>query len=358
MSKVDELTIVVGGHELTGWEDIELTLRAEGFPNSFSIAASVNGFAQQVAIAGAACTVLLGDDLVLTGYIDRDVESGSGSSHTLQLVGRGLTQDLVDCSAEWPSGQLIDGDALSIAQKLSQPYGITAELGAGAAAGEKLPAWLLNFGETPAEIIQRLARNAGLLAYEDARGVLVLANVGTEVAASGIVYGGNVQSWSAENSMDARFSDYVCSMLPVDAAIDVTGPGDIFYHRETDPNVPRHRQLDLVLEAVASDKTPGEFTIKRSQWEAARRLGRSAVVTATIDSWRDRADMLWRPNTLVPVDVPGNRAGDQLILGEVTFRRSNESGTTADLVLMPRTAFAPEPIVLQPVAADIVGPGT
>ena len=348
-----DLTIVIGGKEIIGWQDVEVTLRAEGFPNSFAIGASAKHEITDVARPGARCQVYLGGDLVITGYLDRNVQGGGPVIHTLGLIGRGLTQDLVDCSAEWPSGQMINGDALSISQQIAQPYGIQVALAEGAAAGPKLPGWLLNYGETGASIVQSVARNARLMAYESAQGVLLLAKVGTGKAASGVRYGDNVQEWQVEQSADGRFSDYVCAYLPSNTAIDLTGPGDIFYHRETDPSVTRHRQLDFVLEAVASDTTPGEFTIARTQWEAAQRAGRSTVVSTTIDSWRDADGKLWTPNTLVPVDLPGFPAAD-LILGEVTFRRSNETGTTASLVLMPAQAFTPEPLVLQPVPADLI----
>lgn len=350
-----ELSIIVGGHEIVGWQDIEVTLRAEGFPNSFSISASAKDAITTVAKAGARCEVYLGGDLVITGYLDRVLQGGGATTHTLGLMGRGLTQDLVDCSAEWPSGQMINGDALTISQGIAQPYKLQVILGEGATAGPTLPGWLLNYGETGASIVQSVARNAKLMAYENSAGALVLAKVGTTMAASGIRYGDNVQEWQVENTSDGRFSDYVCAYLPSNTAIDLTGPGDIFYHHETDPSVQRHRQLDFVLEAVASDKTPGEFTIARAQWEASRRAGLSLVVSATVDSWRDSAGKLWAPNTVIPVDLPGVSAAD-LVLGEVTFRRSNETGTTASLVLMPAQAFTPEPLVLQPVPADLIGP--
>lgn len=345
-----DLTLSISGQEISGWQEIEVTLRAEAFPNSFAVGLSSTDQVVSWARAGAPCTVRLGNDQVLTGYIDRVTTGGSPSSHSISVIGRGKTQDLVDCSGEWPSGQLVNGDALSIAAQLAEPYGINVELGVGASAGEKVPQWLLNYGETAAAIIQRLARNAGLLAYEDAHGTLVLAKIETEQAASGVMYGGNVQAWSCEASMDQRFSNYVCALMSTDALIDL--PGGIFYHEEKDPNVPRHRQMDLVLETVATD--PQSFTIQRARWEAARRAGRSTIVNASVDSWRDSAGALWRPNTIVPVQLPGNLAGSALVLSEVTFRRSNEGGTTADLVLMPREAFTLEPIVLQPVnTADV-----
>jgi prophage tail gpP-like protein len=350
----NQVTLIVDGVDISGWEDIEVTLRADGFPNEFAVTASVKeptkGGAQDViAQAGQRCVVLLGNDQVIDGYIDRDTVGGSEHQHSIQLVGRGRTQDLVDCSAEWPTHQLIEGDALSIAQNLAEPYGISVQLAEGADVGGKVPALLLNYGETAAEIIQRSARNAGLMAYEDAQGRLMLANVGTKRAASGVAHGDNVQRFEIQHSMDQRLSDIVCSSQAMDTTMELSG--DDFFHRETDPNVPRHRLLYIVAEMVATDVQA--FTIKMAQWEMSRRFGHSMVVRATVDSWRDSAGRLWTPNTIVPVSLPGNRAGNDLVIGAVTFRRSNEAGTTAEILALPPQAFIPQPIVLTPVnAAD------
>lgn len=340
----DDLTIIVAGGAVSGWEEIEVKLNLESFPNSFSIALSSPSGAIP-AKAGDPCAILLGDDLVITGYVDRDANEGSAGSHVLQLVGRGKTCDLVDCSAEWPSGQLVNGTALDIATKLALPYSIGVELGDGADPGPPIPApWALNFGETGAEIIQRVAQNASLLAYEDSSGKLILGRVGSDVASSGIVYGQNVQAWSVENSMDGRYSAIVCCAHSMDAYTDFAGSE--FFDTEPDPNVPRHRQLDIVLESVALD--PQEFTIRKAKWEIARRGGRGTMVTATVDSWRDSAGRLWAPNTMVPVVLPGLRGFDTLCISQVTFRKSSEGGTTADIVAMPPFAFTPAPINLTP----------
>lgn len=342
----DVLTLVVDGEEIIGWQEIDVTLRAEGFPNGFSVTASAKDHIQVKARAGADCRVYLGGDLVISGFVDRDIQSGSPDRHSLQIIGRGRTQDLVDCSGEWPDGQLIGGDALRIARTLALPYKLDVALANGATAGPQVPQWLLNYGETGAEIIQRVARNAGLLAYEDAQGRLLLATVGTRTAASGVAYGENVQAWAIENGMDQRMSEIVCSDQATDALMELGG--NSFYDRAIDPNVPRHRLLYAIIEGVGADD-PKSFTSTKARWELARRAGRSAVVHATVDNWRDSSGALWEPNTRVPVDLPGNRAGSPLILSEVTFRRSNEAGTTADLLLMPAAAFVPEPIALQPV---------
>jgi prophage tail gpP-like protein len=352
----DDLTLSANGRDITGWEQISVSLYAEAFPPMFAIALSSRDpdtGADLVVRPGDACTVKLGEDLVITGYVDRVGNSGGASAHALRVVGRGKTQDLVDCSAEWDSGQIASASVLDIATKLAKPYGITVALENGASVGAMIPQTNITYGETGADIIQRDARSAGLLAYEGSDGHLLLAAVGKRQAASGIVYGENVEEWDVELSMDQRYSEIVCTLLSQDVLGDL-GEGGFFFDTETDPNVPRHRRRYIVLEQAQDAQA---FTIQKAKWEVARRAGRGQIATATIDSWRDSAGGLWMPNTLVPVSLPGLPAQTILCVSEVTFRR-DDNGTHADLILMPPAAFAPEPISLQPLDLSDVSPAS
>ena len=185
----NELVLIIDGVKITGWEDIEVTLHAEAFPNNFSVRASMQPGNQLPAEPGNTCTVMLGSDQVIVGYVDGVTDSVTPDGHSIEIHGRGKTQDLVDCGAEWPSGQITNSNALEIAQKLAEPYGITVNIAAGASPGLTVPQMLLNYGETGAAIIQRVARWAILLAYEDHLGQLLFAPVSTTVAASGVAYG-------------------------------------------------------------------------------------------------------------------------------------------------------------------------
>lgn len=352
----DDLSLVVGGRALLGWEDIAVTLRAEGFPNQFTVGLSSREpitSVETVARCGDTCQVKLGQDLVLTGFVDADVTSAAAQMHRIDIAGRGKCQDLADCSAEWDPashGQIFGANALEVAKKIAAPYSIEVKQAPGSALGPAIPQFSLTYGQTAGEIIQAVSRSAALMAYEDSMGALVLAQVGTKEAASGVVYGQNVQAFSVSNTMNGRYSDYVCCMASQDLFGDL-GEGGFFFDHETDDGVPRHRLLYHVLESAIE---PQEFTTRKNKWERNRRLGRSTIVRATVDSWRDKDGTLWAPNTIVPVDLPGLRLADKkLILGEVTFKRSSE-GTTADLMLMPKVAFTPEPIsLLQASTADI-----
>ena len=361
----DDLTIIVGdgGTSISGWEDITVTLRAEAFPNEFELKASASDpvtMGAIVAKAGDACQIMIGGDLVITGFIDRDTPSGDARSHQISLVGRGKTQDLVDCSAEFASSAIMNATALDIATKLAGAYpGLSVRMADGVDPGPRVDQILVNYGETGADIIQRVARNAGLLAYEGTDGALILGQAGKTVASSGVVYGQNVQAYAVQNSMDDRFSEVICTILTIDLFGDIASFNDKanFFHTESDPNVPRHRRLYISFEQAPD---PYAFTASKTKWEIARRAGRSTMVQVTVDSWRDQAGTLWLPNTLVPVDVPGLRIPDKnLCISQVTFKRNSETGTTAELVLLPPAAFTPEPIVLVPVnTLDITAPDT
>jgi prophage tail gpP-like protein len=345
----DVVSVTVNGQTITGWTDVRITRRAEGLPNDFEVGLTVQNpsdLSAVVAYAGQSCVLKIGEDAVITGFIDRDTNGGNATSHRLGLVGRGKCSDLVDCSAEYPRGQISGGTAIDIASKLAEPYGITVYQ-AGQPIGLKaIPQFNLNYGETAQEIIDRVCTYDGLLYYEDAEGNLVLSLVGTETAQSGIVYGQNVQEWIVTNSMDQRFSDYTCSSLSIDTLEDLGGTS-LLYFTAKDPNVPRHRTMYLVAESVSGSWALCQI---RALWEAARRAGRGTAATATVDSWRDTGGTLWTPNTLVPVSLPGLRlpAATQLCIAEATYRFDLEGGTRAEISVLPQAAFQPQPIVIQP----------
>jgi prophage tail gpP-like protein len=354
----DDLTLTVGGSQLSGWTDVSLTRVLLGMPNSFRIAAtdpSPLASAAQLVQAGQACSVQLGADTVITGYIDA-VEAfyGPGGSG-IAIEGRGKCQDLVDCSAEWPNSQVSGTSALDIATKLAAVYGITVKN--NGPAGPAIPQFNINIGDTPQDIIERVTRLAALLYYEDQNGNLVLDQAGSTQAASGFTEGVNIERLRYRQSMNERYSDYWASMLSVNTTGLFENNDGLFFGHVQDPNVKRHRTLYLVAEAVEGGI---ELAQNRVKWECARRYGRSRALEITADSWRDSAGTLWTPNTLAPVVAPRAKlSGERLCIASVTYQKGL-TGTHAVSTLMPKEAFLPQPIVLQPQIMGItpVGPAT
>lgn len=352
MSKSDELTLTVAGVALAGWTAVEVTRGIEQMPSTFVITATENSPVHRDAAGvreGSPCTVEIGGDKVITGYVDQVVASLSGGEHTVQLVGRGKCQDLVDCSAEWKGSQISGSSAQDIAAKLARPYGIGVKL--LGPAGPVVPQFNINVTDTPADVLELVCRHAGLLYYEDADGDLVLAEQVPDDMATGFVEGQNVQAASVLKSMSQRYSLYRCALLGVDTSALFEYSEGLFYADAPDPVVARNRRLVIVAEGVVGGL---DLARTRGLWEAARRSGRGRQVNVTVDSWRDGSGRLWTPNTLAPVELPTLKlTGAVYCLSTVTYRQDLSGGRTADVVLAPREAFAPSPIQIQPLVAGV-----
>lgn len=348
----DDLTLLVGGARLSGWDSIRVTRGMERCPNDFEITMTERfggelASARTVVNVGDACDVLIGDDLVIRGYLDRFVPSISQGQHTIQASGRGRCQDLVDCAAEWPGGQISASSALGVAQKLCEPYGLSATCLSD--PGAAIPTMVLNNGETAFEIIERVCRFSALLAYESPDGNLVLSRVGTDKAASGFQEGVNVESASITYTADQQFSEYMVVRMSMDVLQDAGDAGNIV-ETVTNPNIKRHRRRIIVAEG---GDMGSEIAKQRAQWECSRRFGRAAQLRLTTDSWRDSAGVLYTPNTKVDIDFPTLKAPKRTwLISEVTYRRA-EGGTACDLVIMPPEAFEPEPILVQHGPAEL-----
>lgn len=359
------ITLTVGKQIITGWQSIRITRGVERCPNDFDIAMTeyfpAGDFQTVTVKPGEECRVKIGDDTVVTGYVDRFVPRVTPTSHTIRVLGRGRCQDLVDCSAEWENGQILGATALEIATKLAKPYGIEVKESANSKeeAYDQLPIPQTNLilTETPWEIIERICRFRGLLAYEQADGSLYLSRVGDASMGSGFAMADNVQSAVAEHSIDQRYSEYRAKIQSVEVYKDVQADRNVSngndLHTEKDPNVPRHRVMNIIAETG----DPGMGVVKmRAMWEAVRRAGRSTKVYLSTDSWRDKNGRLWEPNTFVPLNLPPLKIvtakGKGWIIGEVTYKM-NQNGTTAELLLMPPEAFTPQPILLQPFLGEL-----
>lgn len=346
-----ELTISAGGQSLSGWQEVEVITGIEILPSVFSIAMTdktAESSPKVVFKPGDPCTVALGGDTVITGYIDRIIPMMAGDTHGIQVLGRSKSQDAVDCSAEWKGGQ-IQGTLLQIATKLLAPYGITVK--ADEDTGPPIPQFNLTIGESAFAIIERIARFRGFLVFDMPDGNVRLARAGKDKMGSGFKQGENIQRAQATYSMDGRFSEVQAFIQAVDT-LKALGDGGNLLASAKDPGVLRRRLRTIISEGGALGN---DVAIKRAKWEVARRAGRSAQIAVTGDSWRDDGGKLWTPNAIVPIEAPALKlpATTDWLIGQVAFRRNMRDGTTADCLCMPKDAFLPEPFLLQPLRGDI-----
>ena len=361
------LTLLANGQVMSGWQTIRVTRGMENVPSDFDIVLTdryPTASNQMEIEAGMSCQVMIGGDLVLTGFIDVVILSVNAQQHQIRIIGRSKVEDLVDSSitSDEMQGYGIKVASLpELAAKLctQAPYKIPVknlskrDLSLPVALGNQVQAVLT---ESPWNIMERISRGLGVLMYDDTDGAVIIADVGNSTMASGFQEGVNVQQVTLQTSMHDRFSVYIPSLLNFNLVDDKGAQSSQTYPGATDPGVGRYRPKVIVSETFQIGE--GSFATTRAQWEASRRMGRSHVINIVCDSWRDTDGVLWQPNAFAPIDLPSVKVTDgpdQWIIASVTFARDISSGTTANLILMPKAAFQPEPIILAPI---IPNPGT
>lgn len=352
-----ELSISVGGQNITGWTSVRVTRGCERVPADFDIATTEGTPLYTSGVIfepGMPCQISIGGDLVLTGYLDRYEPSVSASQHVVRLQGRSKSEDLVDCSA----GVEADGtttrgmtlpvsDLVELANQLASPFKVPVRSITGGPV--PMTSWTgtgpiainLILTETPYEVIERVARYVTVLVYDDPDGSLLIAAVGAGTMASGFTQGVNVQTAAVAFTMDQRYSIYLPTLMSIDSAKNVPPGSSSLFSPSRDLGVPRFRPLIVVSEQPSFGP---EWAIKRANWEMMRRWGRSQALQVTCDSWRDSGGNLWTPNFFAPIDIPICRVqpSEPWIIGEVTYSRDLATGTTAHLTLMPKEAFVPQ----------------
>lgn len=339
----DDLLLKLPNYVVGGWLSARMTRSIERCPNEFELRMTEQfpGQASEVvAMPGDACQVLIGADLVLTGYVDRIMRSMADGQHEIILTGRGKCQDLVDCSALWEGNQITNSDILQVAQKLAKPYGISVSRAAGQDVGSPIPMFNFGLGETAYSIIETMCRYRAFLAYELPDGSLRLERVSGKRAASGFREGVNVEDASVYRSMDERFQKYDSFLVSVDMFRDAGESGNLLAAvYDSDVTRFRHRYVHVEVPPAMGE----DVMLARTRWEANRRIGRSFQVRVRTDAWRDSAGKLYEPNTLVEVDLPILKAPKQdMLIGEVNYIKDG-SGTHCELIMMPPSAFDVQP---------------
>lgn len=346
----DDLTLILAGQAISGWTDIRVTRGIERCPSDFSVGLTelYPGELDTIQIPPFSdCTVKLGNETVITGYVDRFVPRYSGDSHSIQVIGRSKCADLVDCSATCPTGQINNATILTIAQILAKPYGITVR--STVQDWPVIPQCNLNFGDSAYDTIQFYANYSGALIYDQPDGSLLLAKVNTAHTNAAFTEGVNVQEASVAFAGDQRYQEYAVMLQSTNPFSDI-GNGEIFTPISIkDPNCPRYRNLIMLATGTGGIAVAKQ----RATWESARRAGRSKIVTLTTDTWRDPDGKLWEPNTMAQVSLPKLKLDSSYFtIGEVSYAKDAENGTTAELVLMGSASYQPEPVQLMPLALE------
>ena len=152
------------------------------------------------------CVLKIGNDLVLTGYVDSYLPTYDATSHRVRITGRSATEDLIDCMPNVVGGQFNGYGLAAIADAIAGLFGIAVKVQTD--LGEPFAVATISKTETAFAYLDDLARQRGVLMTDDPTGALVLTAAGSGSAAGSLVEGVNILSASLRLTAADQFSVY------------------------------------------------------------------------------------------------------------------------------------------------------
>lgn len=343
----DQVELLVNGKKYRGWTEIQVTKAMDAIAGAFTISLTERWVGDGVTpsqiqawpiLNGDRCQVTIDGETIIDGYIDQFRPSFSPTDHTIEVQGRDKTSDLIDCTAFHQPDQWKNLDLLQIAKILCEPFGVSVR--ADVDVGTKFESIKLQQGETVFAALDRLARFKKIILSPDTAGGVLLTRAGRNRSSSRLQQGVNIKSASGILDTSQRYSLYIVKGQNTSAKTDDAELEAHAEARATDSDIPRYRPLVLMAETGATNGS----AMDRAVWEANVRLGRSATASVVVRGWRQGlTGPLWVPNLLIPITASLLRLDGDMLIRQVTYRRTQSGGTEAELSLVSPQAFSPEP---------------
>lgn len=303
----DKITLSAGGNIYSGWTKVSVTRSLQAMAGSFDLELTYKyqgdeeryqAFMEPIK-QGEPCIVKIGEDRVVTGFVDDWVPSHDDSQVIIAVSGRDKTADLVDCSIEYPSGQFVNQTFTQIANTVCKPFDIKVIVNTDVgAAFERIQ---IEQGETPHELLTRLARQRGVLLTTNGFGDLVITRASKEKAGVSLILGMNIKAARGRFSWRDRFSKFtVKGSGAAFGSWDTNSSSNIggFKATVSDDEITRYRPMIIINDEI----TTAEGAAKRGQWERQRSIAQSNSAEYTVTGWRNpNTGELWDINKIVPV---------------------------------------------------------
>lgn len=341
---MESVILTVDGKQWDGWTEMSLTRSLKAIAGEFDLTVTTrwSEAAPRTIKEGQPCRVMLGQDTVLTGYIDDRIPSYDADNVSVRVMGRDKTGDLVDCSVVHSSGQWKGVRLEQLAVEICRPFGITVICETD--TGDVFGSVVLEQGETGFDLLDRLAKQRGVLLTCDGLGNLIITRASKIRAGVSLVLGRNIAAARGRFSWRERNSDYIIKgsasaggLLWDDQPVRMVGGRQITV-RDSDIN--RFRPKILVNE----DSLTVGGASTRGEWYKARMMGEANTTEITVHGWRENGDSgpLWRTNRLIDIDDPLQDLKATWLSESVTFTEGENGRQTVIALVPPESLDLPE----------------
>jgi len=336
------VVVYVGGTKLAfhGWEDLTIKKDLDQLATAFKFKIPQK-FRDQVdqfkLTPGVRVQINVNDVPVITGRIEHMVSALGKEENSIDISGRSLTADLLDCSVVGPM-EYINISLDKLARELLKPFGLKVFLSANPRVISKVS---IKPGDTVFEVLDKYARGQGLFWVTTREGNLRLASEGNSRADSAIEEGVNLKEGSVSIDESQRFARYI---VKGQTSADDDFPGVISANpvgEAQDAGVARYRPLMILAEGNLTK----ELAKTRAQWEAAQRTARGFVITTTVQGWQQETGILWGLNQLMRIKSPTLGLDGVFLTTSVEHLRTEGEGTITRIGATLKGAYTAQPLI-------------
>lgn len=315
----NEVSLTIGGSVFENWTSFSITTEL----NTIAPAFSVGMVSQSISLKnnlepGRPVTVKIGEDTVLTGYIEQTPVSYSATSANVGIAGRSKTCDLIDSTVmvddpniSYEKPNTSNSNYVSCPQnaateyknvaletiiaQLIMPYGI--KLVNETKPLTKKRNFSAKHEDTVLKALQNLTSTENLLFYGNEKGELVVTEKGKLTADDALVLGQNILTGDA--SFDAsKIYKYYRAVGQDKGVTGKTGHAASSHnYTAVDDNVSRTRLLTKKVQGAA-DTAKCKVT---AEGDRDYYLSQFFKITYKVQGWRQSTGKLWKINSLVDI---------------------------------------------------------
>lgn len=333
----EEIILTIAGTKFTGWKQASITKSIEACSGSFSCTiVPLNEVQFASLVPGAPCVVSIGEDKLITGYLDSVSPSGDlDSGFQLTVEGRDKTGDLVDCSVERAPYTWKNLSLYAFAKVICAPFDITVSH-SGSFEDPKED-FDLEIGESPFEALSKAAKSRSVLLIPDAQGNLFIGSPGVERLHDSLVLGKNIRTFNAEYNGIDRFHKYVVKgQKSGQGSVWGTSKNTNIHAAAIDEEI---RSPRVKIFSADSAET-NSIARARASWEATSRAAQAERMTVSVSGFRQSNGDLWRMNYRVPILIDTNffYIKTEMLVSSISYTL-NEDGRVTALTLKRKDVY-------------------
>jgi len=337
---MSKILLEVAGVKYEGFTDVGVNGALENFSSSFSFSTTVKesslGVIQNDLKLGQQARVFVGEDLVITGFIESLDISYSADSHSINVSGRDIGGDLIDSSIRQRSYIQRDFFKLINLVLVDNGYSIKVINKVGTLTLEPTETIKTEQGDSVFDFLDRYAKKLQVLLKINPNGDLEIIREDNDVVKNFLINdfteNNNILSASLSLTTTNRFN--VIDVYSQDNNRTHTKTGISQKGSATDSSIRTTRRKIITMETASQSRSLAAL----AEWNVNLRRAKGSRYTCKVVGFYS-GENVWQPNKLVNIiDLTAQVQGNFLIQG-VEFSQSLQgSFTTLDIV--ERGAFS------------------